>query len=286
MKRPNRSAAQAIADLPPAQPEPGDSVVSTPEDLPTPPTFALVEPERADVPTLAISEIVRDAELNFRAGGVNEKLAAQYAGLLKEGRTFDPVIIFRDPDGMNWLADGWHRVRAHELAERADIAIDLREGTRRDAMLYAAGANARHGARLTNACKRKAVTALLADPEWSKEIDEWIGEKCGTSREFVNRLRAKLASVIGSQNERVTRNGKLRKTPKAKAKAVKPPKVDRVVRAAEKGFDSVVKAWPKGFDPAPLLAAAKAWVQKLETSFIHQPTPTGRPTEMVNEAAE
>ena len=93
-----------------------------------------------------------------------------------------------------WLADGFHRYRAHERAACAFIAADVKQGTRRDAILYSWGANARHGLPRTNADKRRNVSAALADAEWSKRSDRWIAEKCGVSNNFVGVMRAEVSS--------------------------------------------------------------------------------------------
>ena len=53
----------------------------------------------------------------------------------------------------------------------AKISADVREGSRRDAILYAVGANASHGLKRTNRDKRNAVMVLLKDPEWSDRAD-------------------------------------------------------------------------------------------------------------------
>ena len=62
--------------------------------------------------------------------------------------TFPPVIVFREGDDY-WLADGFHRVAARRQAGIRHIEAEIREGTKRDAVLYAAGANAHHGLRRT-----------------------------------------------------------------------------------------------------------------------------------------
>lgn len=48
------------------------------------------------------------------------------------------------------------------------IAVDVRPGSQRDAILYSLGANAAHGRRRTNADKRRAVQRMLSDEEWSR----------------------------------------------------------------------------------------------------------------------
>lgn len=88
-----------------------------------------------------------------------------------------------------WLADGFHRVAAAKQAGLADIEAIVHDGGRREALLHAVGANARHGLRRTNADKRRAVEMMLADPEWCARSDNWIAGKCGVSHTFVGTVR-------------------------------------------------------------------------------------------------
>ena len=46
-----------------------------------------------------------------------------------------------------------------------EIEAEIRDGTRRDAILYAVGANSDHGMKRSNRDKRNAVMTLLKDPE-------------------------------------------------------------------------------------------------------------------------
>ncbi len=134
----------------------------------------------------------------------------EYAAELSLGATFPAVVVFRDAEGEHWLADGFHRWHAHRTIGRESIAVDVREGTRRDAMLYAAGANAAHGLRRTNADKRRAVTMLLEDEEWSEWSDREIARRCGVTHPLVARIRASLETVTSEdagERRYTTRHG-------------------------------------------------------------------------------
>src|SRR5262245_583352 len=69
-----------------------------------------------------------------------------------------PIVVFYDGADY-WLADGFHRLAAYRRfidggkasASPRALLTDVRQGTRRDAVLYACGANADHGLRRTNA---------------------------------------------------------------------------------------------------------------------------------------
>lgn len=108
-----------------------------------------------------------------------------------------PVIVFYDGDRY-WLGDGFHRVAAHRQALVGKVPAEIRSGTRRDAVLHAAGANADHGLRRTNADKRRAVLALLQDDEWAQWSDREIARRCNVSNRFVSNLRGAV-TVNGSQ---------------------------------------------------------------------------------------
>lgn len=94
-----------------------------------------------------------------------------------------------------WLADGFHRWHAHHRAGRQTMRCHVRQGTRRDAILFSVSANDTHGLRRTNADKRRAVETLLNDPEWSGWSDRVIAEHVGVSNPFVSGIRNQLLTV-------------------------------------------------------------------------------------------
>ncbi len=218
-------------------------------------------PARPPATTIKIADLERDPAINCRVGGVNTRIVAEYADAMKAGAKFPPVVVFRDTAGKHWLADGFHRVRAHELAGDAEVRAEVSEGDRRLALLYAAGANAKHGARRTNKDKRRAVLALLADPEWAGKGDAWIAERCAVSDRFVAKLRPPTPNRSGLKRE--GRDGKVRKVPKRKTRGRRPNPA-RAVKVARRGLDGVVRGWPKGEPLGPLVEAAKAWLAGLE----------------------
>ena len=112
--------------------------------------------------------------------------------------TFPPAVVFYDGTDY-WLGDGFHRVAAFRDAftdTARKIPVDVRAGTRRDAILHAAAANANHGLRRTNADKKRAVETLLRDEEWSKWSDHEIARRCMVAQSMVSNLRRSLNSEI------------------------------------------------------------------------------------------
>jgi hypothetical protein len=86
------------------------------------------------------------------------------------------------------------------------IEADVRPGSRRDAVLFSAGANASHGLRRTNDDKRRAVLILLDDAEWGAWSDREIARRCGVDNKTVSSLRARPSEEV-PQIRTVERNG-------------------------------------------------------------------------------
>jgi hypothetical protein len=99
---------------------------------------------------IAIGQLRCDLAIQQRAG-IDEGLVAEYAETISDWIESAPVTVFGDGSGTYIVADGFHRVRACAEADIVDIPCVVHRGTRRDALLYACGANAAHGARRTNA---------------------------------------------------------------------------------------------------------------------------------------
>ncbi len=119
---------------------------------------------------------------------ISQDTVQDYAEVLDE---LPPVVVF-DDGKQCWLADGFHRVKAAQFARRETIQCEVHKGTRREAVLYAVGANASHGLRRSNGDKRKAIMVLLSDKEWSRWSNREIARQCQVSRAFVDVLRRQL----------------------------------------------------------------------------------------------
>ena len=147
--------------------------------------------------TIAIARLRRDGGTQPRAS-LDPATIEAYAEGVREGSAFPPVIVFHDGTD-HWLADGFHRTEAHVVAGLAEIRADIRAGTRRDAVLFACGANATHGLRRTTDDKRRAVILLLSDDEWRGWSDREIAKRAHVSNTFVGNLRATLSVNVDSQ---------------------------------------------------------------------------------------
>ncbi len=135
--------------------------------------------------------------------------------------SFPPLVLFFD-GLVYWLADGFHRFYGAREALLETVPADVREGTQRDAILYAVGANQLNGLRRTNLDKRRAVETLLNDTEWVAWSDHKVAEQSGVSHNLVREVRNQLASDASSpasgqaDKPRKGKDGKLRKPRKPK----------------------------------------------------------------------
>lgn len=153
---------------------------------------------------LALAAIQIDGGTQSRAT-LNDQVVNDYAEAVKAGATFAPIIVFYDGK-KHWLADGFHRFHAYQKAGKAKVAADVRQGTRRDAILHSVGANETHGLRRTRDDKRRAVLTLLNDAEWSKWTDRQIARRCRVSDKTVAKYRP-AASADRPQIERKVQRG-------------------------------------------------------------------------------
>jgi len=157
-----------------------------------------------EITNLSLSDIKVDQACQARVT-TNATTIAEYAEIMmEEGNVFPPVVIYYDGTD-HWLSDGFHRHAAAQKAELDSLKTEIRQGTRRDAILYGVGANAT--LRRTREDKRHAVGILLGDEEWSKWSNRTIAHRCGVDEKLIRTLRS--ASAAKPQIPRkVERNGK------------------------------------------------------------------------------
>lgn len=163
---------------------------------------------------LKLTEINVDVDLQSRVA-MNETVVQEYIEVIRNGGVMPPIVVFHDGKE-NYLADGFHRYFGHKGAGFAEIDVDVKKGSRRDAILYSVSANDKHGLRRSNLDKRKAILVLLEDFEWSEWTDVKIAEQCGVSSMFVGKVRKELngdaqteRKVIRGDTEYVMNTGKM-----------------------------------------------------------------------------
>ncbi len=163
--------------------------------------LASVQKARIESLKIQIAVIKLDGGTQSRAG-INQQVIDEYAVAWRDGAKFPPIIAFYDGENY-WLADGFHRCISANLANVAEIDADIRQGTRRDAVLYSVGANSNHGLRRTNDDKRRAITTLLSDKEWGGWSDREIARRCGVHHDTVGRVRAEVGRSSAQSNTAV-----------------------------------------------------------------------------------
>lgn len=163
-------------------------------------------PEPVVVCELNLDDITVDDDIQARVS-IHHPTVKAYAERMAAGDTFPAVIVFFDGQ-IHWLADGFHRLRASRIARRQQISVELRQGTRRDALQFAIGANANHGLRRSNADKRRAVQLALKEfPEMS---DRAIAAMAKVSAPLICAVRRELK--ILTLGPRTGLDGKKRKS--------------------------------------------------------------------------
>jgi len=139
---------------------------------------SVLESLSANVLYLALDEIRRDGGTQPRAA-IDLKHVKLLEQQMEDGQELERVTVFYDGESY-WLADGYHRYSAHRNQEREAIACIVRQGTRREAVLYSVGANAENKPALPRSRedKRRAILTLLQDPEWGQWSDREIAKTC------------------------------------------------------------------------------------------------------------
>jgi len=174
--------------------------------------------------SIPISNIVKDPDLQLRAR-MDQYVVKDYAEAMQQGATFPPVTVFEEEDGNYLLADGWHTLEAAVRNGHSEIIANVRSGGKRDAVEYAAGANANHGHQRTNEDKRRAARSILnMHPDWS---NRQIATVCKISDVFVGKIRTRIEERNNiTTNVRVGSDGISRKMPEKKR--IAPPKVQTI----------------------------------------------------------
>jgi hypothetical protein len=161
------------------------------------------------VGTFRLEELTVDPGIQARAA-IDPAAVEEYAESYRQGVKLPPLVAFDDCHQI-WLAGGFHRYEAAKLAGLTEIEVEVDEGSRDTAILYAVGDNADHGVRRTPADKRRAVETLLARPGWGEWSDREIAERCHVSHTFVAKVRKNLTGNVASEDGRertyTTRHG-------------------------------------------------------------------------------
>jgi ParB-like chromosome segregation protein Spo0J len=133
--------------------------------------------------------------LNIRTDGgtqprleLDQAMVKDYAEKMRDGIKFPPIIVFHDGSEY-WLADGFHRYFATKSNAITTIEAEVKQGTLRDAMLFAWSANNRHGKPPKPEDIRAIIRKMFEDEEWGKWSNVQIAKQLEVSISTVQRLR-------------------------------------------------------------------------------------------------
>ena len=140
--------------------------------------------------TLKLEQIRCNGGTQSRAF-MDETAISEYAQAILGGAQFPPVVVFYDGTEY-WMADGFHRWRAHKDAGQTEILADVKQGDVRNAILYSVGANAISQVNRTASDMRRAVTVLLEDKEWSEWSNVQVAGQCRVSEGFVRLVKKEM----------------------------------------------------------------------------------------------
>jgi ParB-like chromosome segregation protein Spo0J len=133
--------------------------------------------------------------LNIRTDGgtqprlkLDQSMVKDYAEKMRDGIAFPPIIVFHDGSEY-WLADGFHRYFATKSNAVTTIEAEIKQGTLREATIFAWGANNRHGKPPKPEDIRAIIRKMLEDEEWGKWSNVQIAKQLEVSVSTVQRLR-------------------------------------------------------------------------------------------------
>jgi hypothetical protein len=197
--------------------------------------------EQPALVSLDINRIRIDGGTQPRVQLDGNKVKEYSEAILHQGARFPPIDVFFD--GVDyWLADGFHRLFAHQMLAGNESVVNLlaqldqdirriaarvHRGSQREAILFSVGANALHGLPRKNEDKRQAVDTLVRDVQegcavghhicrgrpregqcWNAWSNGEIARQCVVSRSLVHSVRADFEEEIGHtrfKNEYETR---------------------------------------------------------------------------------
>jgi len=124
----------------------------------------------------------------------NDDAIDSYAESIGSGQSFPPVEVYFD-GSKYWLADGFHRLLAYKRAGKSEVQSNIFQGSRKDALLHALGANSRNSLYRSNADKRNAVEIAL------EEFKNVFSDKYSPINDELDRVTKSLESLSLSYRE-------------------------------------------------------------------------------------
>jgi hypothetical protein len=143
---------------------------------------------------LRLDQIKLDSGCQFRVNSDPEYVASLEEAYRNKEDVPRPIVFFDGTDFI--LADGRNRYEGATAAGLKHLECEVREGTLREAILWAFGPECPNsgprGLRVTRADKHAKVQRLLADSEWQAWANTAIADACCVSHTFVAGVRKEM----------------------------------------------------------------------------------------------
>lgn len=203
---------------------------------------------------------IRATAKNQTRLAINEDTLADYIEICRAAKAkaadpdFPPLDVFRDEEGVYWLADGFTRRAALTRTGYDTFKARVHKGGKREAIEYGFKANIAHGARLTAADKKHNLALALEDSVWAALSNTALAELVGVSEAFVREHRPvdkKPETVVAKSGKKMKTANIGKKggvTPRAKKKAPKAdePSKPKTDKEYDKAIANIEKHAPGG----------------------------------------
>jgi hypothetical protein len=148
---------------------------------------------------LAKVQIERSLQARVR---LNRQWVGSLYEVLEQGKDFkDKIEVYFDGT-VYWLADGFHRAAAYEKKGWVKVKALVRQGTHRDAMIHAVGANDAHGLPRSRKDIQRAISLLLDDEQYARLSNRTLAKIVHCSDKTVGAVRENLG--LGSDRRTYT----------------------------------------------------------------------------------
>ncbi len=177
----------------------------------------------------------------------------------KDGTEMGLGVVFHDGSTF-WVADGVKRLTGQQRMGITRPWVNLKKGSKADAVWYASGANREHGVRLTNKEKRQAADNLVANKSIADNFtDSAMAAQIGVSEGIVRKAHQvfiiNTSADGGSPAVPATKTGRDGKQHPTTSRPAGPGPTPKAVEKARKQAEAA------GTDPD--VAAQKAQIEHL-----------------------
>jgi uncharacterized ParB-like nuclease family protein len=179
---------------------------------------------------LDLKSITEDHDCQARVH-TRPEYAREFSEAMLNGATFPPITVFYDGKHY-YIVDGFHRLSAHKQASRVEpafrqIRAEIHEGSKRDAILHAAGTNKEWSIKRTPEDIKRAISFILDDEDGFHWSDSRIAKHIGVNPTTVGRTRQEYCKNKGLEVPSVFTRSDDHQFVRPKRKPTRPTPVSR-----------------------------------------------------------